>query len=227
MGVLREITSPYSRIEGWVYDTMVAPTVVRLKERLMPRLLDEVPPGGSVLDVGCGGGQVALAIAERRPDLRVTGLDLSADQVRRATARARRAGAGVAFVQGSALALPYTDRSFDAVVSVASIKHWPDQARGVAECARVSAGLVAILEADRGCRLEDAAAFVQRWRVPAPLRPVALAAFRTWVVGQSLDLDDARGLLAAAPEHAGTVDRIPGAPALLILLRREGPAQRT
>lgn len=219
MGILSDMTTPYSRLESWAYDTFMAPAVAGLKEGLMPRLLAEVPAGGRLLDVGCGGGQVAIAIAAGRPDLKVTGLDLSADQVRRAAARARTAGSTATFVQGSALELPFHDRSFDAVISVASIKHWPDQARGVAECARVSAGTVAIIEADRGCRLEDAARFVSKWAVPAPVRPIALAAFRTWVAGQAIDLEDGRELVAGVPTHAGTVERIPRAPAVLLLMR--------
>lgn len=221
MSILGNMVSPYSRIESWGYDAFIAPAVAALKGTLMPRLLADMPSGGRLLDVGCGGGQVAIDIAAQRPDLEVTGLDLSADQVRRATVRARAAGAPVSFVQGSALELPFADGAFDAVISIASIKHWPDQARGVAECARVSAGLVAIIEADRGCRLPDAAAFVRRWAVPPPLRPIALAAFRTWVAGQSLDLEDARALTSGVPSRTWTVERVPGTPALLMVLRPE------
>lgn len=35
----------------------------------------DAPPGAAVLDLGCGVGSVALCLAWRRPDLRVTGLD--------------------------------------------------------------------------------------------------------------------------------------------------------
>ena len=219
MGILTDMTSPYGRIESWTYDAVVAPAVAGMKDKLMPRLLAEVPTGGRLIDVGCGGGQVAIGIASSRPDLDVTGLDLSPDQVRRAGARAKAAGSRAMFVQGSALELPFDDGWFDAVISVASIKHWPDQARGVAECARVCKGPVAIIEADRGCRLGDAAAFVRQWAVPSPLRPIMLAAFRTWVAGQALDLDDARAVVATVSTHVGTVERVEGTPALLMLLR--------
>jgi ubiquinone/menaquinone biosynthesis C-methylase UbiE len=43
------------------------------------------------------------------------------------------------FTIGVAEALPYRDASFDLVVSTTSFDHWRDQARGLAECARVLA----------------------------------------------------------------------------------------
>jgi ubiquinone/menaquinone biosynthesis C-methylase UbiE len=183
-----------------------------------------VPEDAKVLDVGCGGGHLVLDLAERRPRARVTGLDLSEEQLARARERTDAAGfsSRVTLVQGSALELPFDDDSFDVVTSVASIKHWPDQARGVRECVRVLApgGRLFVFEADRGCRLSDARAFVARWRLPRPLRVPALAMFRTWVAGQAIDLDDARELLAVAAITDTTVRRVPETPALVFSGRK-------
>ena len=55
-----------------------------------------------------------------------------------------------------------------------------------------------------------------RFPTPAVLRPVMLANFRTFVAGQSLDLDEARSLAAGAGLREVVVDRIPGSPLLLI-----------
>lgn len=224
MSVLFEATAPYRRVDTWVYDTFIAPAVDDFTRDLARPFLEAAPRGGRVLDVGCGGGQLALAMLERRDDLDVTGLDLSPSQVARARARTARFGGRARFVRGSALELPFADASFDGVVSVASIKHWPDQARGFAECVRVlkpGGGLV-VGEVDRGCRLDDAAAFVARWRLPRALHRLALTGFRTWVAGQGLDLDDARAL-ADAQRAALTevvVARVPGTPALHLVARR-------
>jgi ubiquinone/menaquinone biosynthesis C-methylase UbiE len=149
-------------------------------------------------------------------------LDLSPKQIERAERLAPPLGGRVRFVIGSALDLPFPDATFDALVSIASIKHWPDQAKGVAECVRVlkPGGPFAIFEADRGCRLEDARRFVDRWRLPPMLRPFALQAFRTYVAGQSIDLEDARKLLEAQPIVEATAERVPGAPVLLLTGRR-------
>ena len=41
-------------------------------------------------------------------------------------------------IQGCAEALPFRDRSFDAVLGVLTVHHWRDQAKGFAECSRVA-----------------------------------------------------------------------------------------
>jgi release factor glutamine methyltransferase len=55
-------------------------------------------PGARVLDVGTGSGAVALALKDERPDLRVSGADVSADAVAVARANATRLGLEVTFV---------------------------------------------------------------------------------------------------------------------------------
>ena len=60
-------------------------------------------PGASVLDVGCGSGAVALALAHERPDLRVAGVDVSAAAVAVARGNATRLGLDVSFRVGDLL----------------------------------------------------------------------------------------------------------------------------
>ena len=76
---------------------------VRLIERLLPR--------GSVLDVGCGTGELTVAIAAR--GYRVVGLDRSHGML-----EVFRGRAGRLVVQGSSDALPFRSGSFDLVVTV-------------------------------------------------------------------------------------------------------------
>ncbi|MBI2898186.1 MAG: class I SAM-dependent methyltransferase [Deltaproteobacteria bacterium] len=219
-GMLANITAPYTAGEAWAYDRFIAPAVMEFVDRLDLSPWQDVPAGARVLDVGCGGGQTVLEALSRRPDLRVTGLDLAWGQVERA--RRRAGSAGARFVRGSALDLPFASGSFDVVVSVASIKHWPDPRRGLAECVRVlgPSGRLLVVEADRSCRLEDAQEFVSRWRLPRLSRSVYLALFRTWVAGRSFDLDEARSLAADLPLVGLEVQRIPRTPALAITGRR-------
>ena len=216
--VLTATTLPYRASEAWLYDAVIAPAVVDLRRGLEDRLV-QLRPGACVLEVGSGGGQLAVDLATRRPDLTFTGVDLSAAQVARASRRAAHAGVGdrVRFAQGNALALPVEDAAFDAVVSVGSIKHWPDPARGLAECVRAlrPGGSLVVVEVDRGCHLDDARAFVARWRMPRAARPLGLVLFRTFVAGQGLDLDDGRRLLAALPLRDTSVERVAGTPGVL------------
>ena len=64
-------------------------------EHVVEAVVELAPQGAAVVDVGTGSGAIALAIADERPDLRVTGSDLSAD----ALAVARANGDGVEWVQ--------------------------------------------------------------------------------------------------------------------------------
>ena len=217
--VLVANTLPYRASEAWIYDTVIAPAVADLRRSVEDSFVHQLPPGARVLEVGSGGGQLAVDLTTRRRDVTLTGVDLSDAQVTRATRRAHKAGLAdrVQFTQGSALELPVDDGAFDAAVSVGSIKHWPDPARGLAECVRAlrPGGRLVIVEVDRGCLLEDARAFVARWRMPAPMRPLGLVLFRTFVAGQGLDLDDGRRLLPGLPLTATSVERVPGTPGVL------------
>jgi SAM-dependent methyltransferase len=91
------------------------------------------PAGGRCLDVGCGGGRLVLALSEA--GWAVTGVDLSADQLRVAE---QRAGAvAEALVQGDAGSLPFADGEFDAVVSTFTHTDVDTPAAVFRECARV------------------------------------------------------------------------------------------
>lgn len=90
--------------------------------------------GGRVLDIGCGTGTLAAALAERAL-ARVWGVDPSAEMLAVARARVPRA---VGLRQGRAEELPFRDGWFDAVV-LSLVVHLLDRRRAFAEAARVLA----------------------------------------------------------------------------------------
>lgn len=96
-----------------------------------------IAPGERVLDVACGTGNAALLAAAA--GARVTGLDSAARLIDVARARAAADGADAEFAVGDALALPFADGAFDAVVSVFGVIFVPDPARAIAEILRVLA----------------------------------------------------------------------------------------
>jgi len=57
-----------------------------LTERFLATLAEL--PGRAILDVGCGAGELSLALARHRPDARVIGVDVSGDLIAAAKARA-------------------------------------------------------------------------------------------------------------------------------------------
>jgi SAM-dependent methyltransferase len=106
-----------------LYDPVMALT---MRERTFrPRLLAavgaELPEGGRVLDVGCGTGTFALALAAARPDARVVGVDGDPEAL---TIARRKAGAGgVEWRAGLADDLPEADAGADAVVLSLLLHH--------------------------------------------------------------------------------------------------------
>ncbi len=216
--VLTDATHPYSFVESFVYDRVIAPAVASMMGAMHAEWTNAIGHAGDVLDVGCGGGQIMAMFAKESPDSRFVGVDLSEDQVRRASRRVQSLGSRVSVKPGSALALPFPDGQFDVVYSIASIKHWSDKKGGLQECVRVlkPGGRLLVVEVDRACSLPDTEAFISRWKIPSFLRVGGIAMFRTWVAGHSLDVPEARALAESLQLQDCSVQRVPGTPAFLL-----------
>ena len=107
--------------------------------------------GQRLLDVGCGPGDAALALAEDLgADGEVVGIDASAEMIAVARARAAAARCRVRFSVGDALALDEPDRAFDAVRSERTLQWLPDPQAAVVEFARVvrPGGSVSLIDTD-------------------------------------------------------------------------------
>ena len=92
-------------------------------------------PSQRVLDVACGSGNAALIFARRYCD--VTGIDFVPALIDRAQARAVAEGMHIDFRVGDAQALPFSDATFDVVISVFGVVFAPDQERAASELLRV------------------------------------------------------------------------------------------
>jgi S-adenosylmethionine-diacylgycerolhomoserine-N-methlytransferase len=83
-------------------------------------LIEELapPPGGTVLEVGCGTGRNLIAAAKRWPQARFFGLDISDAMLATARVKAKRAGVSITFAQGDAAGFdpaPFGVARFDRV----------------------------------------------------------------------------------------------------------------
>jgi len=86
-------------------------------------------PGQTVVDVGCGTGNLSFAVLAAHPDARVTGLDPDITSLRRAARKARRRRVTLTLVQGYADRIPAEDASLDHVVSSLALHHVDDDGR--------------------------------------------------------------------------------------------------
>jgi ubiquinone/menaquinone biosynthesis C-methylase UbiE len=96
------------------------------------------PPGARLLDVGCGPGNLTFSLHDAWCFEQVTGVDISAEAVRLAEARAQELDfANFRFLQANACHLPFDDEIFDVVVSNNMLHLIRDQKRALSEMLRV------------------------------------------------------------------------------------------
>jgi ubiquinone/menaquinone biosynthesis C-methylase UbiE len=112
---------------------IVGTTLQIVGEQLCEAL--DLRPGSKVLDVAAGNGNVTLAAARRWCE--VTSTDYVPALLERGRERATAEGLTVDFREADAEALPFTDASFDVVVSTFGVMFTADQDKAAAELLRV------------------------------------------------------------------------------------------
>lgn len=131
-----------------------------------------MPPGQSVLDVGCGTGALTVTVLERCAPAAVVGLDAAEGFL--ALARARASDPRVRFERGDAQAMPFDDHAFDAAISALALNFLPDVSKAAAELRRVvkPEGTVALYVWDYAGEMQFMRLF---WDVAVALDPSAAA----------------------------------------------------
>jgi ubiquinone/menaquinone biosynthesis C-methylase UbiE len=99
----------------------------------------------SVLDIGSGTGRALLTLKAAKPDLRVVGIEPSAEL--REQGHAKGLGRDE-LVDGDAHHLAYADGAFDMVTEFATLHHVPDPNRVVGEMLRVASTAVFISDSN-------------------------------------------------------------------------------
>ena len=120
-----------------LYDLLSRRVLRGMYRRLAADVAGVAPDGGAVLDAGTGPGVLLVELAARRPDLRLTGVDLSADMIAAATRNLEPFGERARARVGDVTSLPFPDRSFDLIASSLSLHHWDHPEAAVPELARI------------------------------------------------------------------------------------------
>jgi cyclopropane fatty-acyl-phospholipid synthase-like methyltransferase len=92
----------------------------------LAELIEQLPAGASILDLGCGAG-IPAAHELVMLGFNVTGVDASSGQI----ARARRNVSRARFIQADMAAVQFAPESFDAVAAFYSVTHLPKSEHGV------------------------------------------------------------------------------------------------
>jgi SAM-dependent methyltransferase len=126
--------SAYHATDGASYEVFLG----RWTRRLAEPLLDFAgfPATGDLLDVGCGTGSMAQAMAARWPARSVFGIDIAPPYI--AFARSRAMLANLHFEVADAVRLPYADASFGGAAAQLVLNFVPDPFAALHEIERVT-----------------------------------------------------------------------------------------
>ena len=131
------------RLIRWApyYDLAVNLTTLGHARLLRKLTVDNalIKPSDSVLDVGCGTGEVTLLAKTRAKNGKVYGIDPAPEMITVARKKAARKGLDIDFRVGVIEALPFPDGSIEVVTSSLMMHHLPEdlKVRGIAEIYRV------------------------------------------------------------------------------------------
>ncbi len=175
-----------------LYDAVNA--IAMRQGRWRPRLVERALGSGSptrILDLGCGTGEMALAIARASRAATLIGVDGDAEVLRRAATKARAEGVELELHEALADRIPLADASVDCVVSTLMFHHLGSAAKraALAEARRVLAPGGKLLICDLG-------------RASDPLMRGALFAVQL-LDGFENTREHARGMLPDIVSHAG------------------------
>lgn len=118
-GVMKEIVAAGYDEAAERYASWAARIYSPERERVTQLLIDSLPAGSRVLELGCGNGEPTARILSKHFD--VTGVDISAEQLR----RARQAAPRATFIEGDMASLSFPPSRFAGVVALFSIVHIP------------------------------------------------------------------------------------------------------
>jgi ubiquinone/menaquinone biosynthesis C-methylase UbiE len=171
------------------YASPLGKLVDRVEKEALFALLPEVE-GRRVLEVGCGTGNITLALAQQGAQM--AGLDASLPMLGRAKAKAGLKGLAISWILGDATCLPFAAETFDGVVSILALDFMADREKALQEMVRVlrPGGFFSVAMLNR-YSLWTLKRVIRSWLKPSLWREVRFATPR-----------ELRRLVASQPELA-------------------------
>lgn len=116
------------------YATPLGSLVDRLEKDILFGLMPELR-GRRLLEVGCGTGNISLALAQR--GAKVVGLELSMPMLTLAHDKAQREKLDIVWIRGTAYRLPFGDEVFDGVLCILALDFMANRPEALQEMVRV------------------------------------------------------------------------------------------
>src|SRR5689334_7321909 len=92
----------YSMPSAGIYDRLTGFLFRKRYDEIAREIAAAAPPNATILDAGCGPGEVLVRLARLAPTLKLTGLDVDGPMIDRARAKVRRAGVSPTLVVADA-----------------------------------------------------------------------------------------------------------------------------
>jgi ubiquinone/menaquinone biosynthesis C-methylase UbiE len=121
-------------------------------ETLARHFAEMIPRDSTVLDIGCGDGQIDRMLMDRRPDLRIEGIDVLL-----------RPTTHIPVTLFDGRTIPHADRSIDVITFVDVLHHTDDPMVLLREAARVARKCVVIKDHTMDGPLADSLLRVMDW----------------------------------------------------------------
>ncbi|MFX0096929.1 MAG: class I SAM-dependent methyltransferase [Candidatus Hodarchaeota archaeon] len=126
-----EVVQAFDRVSQWQGFEFIRRAIVRQLKKFDPK--------GVLVDVGCGPGYLIMRISREIPHLKIVGVDISEEMIRRASTNLISLGLSnqVEFRKGDIKRMPFKEGTVDFVVSTFSLHHWSRPKQSLKEIYRI------------------------------------------------------------------------------------------